>query len=267
MNIVDLRRLRWTKTRQSLGIPGSLLKAYESIDKRKIYYKLSSFDSVSKFIGHEAINEVVVSRFLDVLNVEHVKYDLIYGLILLDGKEYKTYLCVSDDYKKEGESKIAIDTYIELNNDSNIDRLSFMKKIGYIDYIYMIFIIDFLIINRDRHGANIELIKSKNSKLRISPLFDHGLSLLFSCSNDEEYKKFNPLGDVKVNNYFGSSSLFENLKLIPKKYLFKINELTNSDLDYIFKDIDLIMSKTWVSSVKNILKRRIKYYENFRNNK
>ena len=42
--------------------------------------------------------------------------------------------------------------------------------------------VDYIILNRDRHGANIEVLRnSRAHSLRIAPLFDHGLSLMYSC--------------------------------------------------------------------------------------
>lgn len=50
--------------------------------------------------------------------------------------------------------------------------------------------IDYLILNRDRHGANIEILRNARARiLRIAPLFDHGLSLLYSCISDEAAMK------------------------------------------------------------------------------
>ena len=41
----------------------------------------------------------------------------------------------------------------------------------------------YLILNRDRHGANIEVLRNSRKKtVRLAPLFDHGLSLLCNLS-------------------------------------------------------------------------------------
>ena len=146
------------------------------------------------------------------------------------------------------------------------DSLSFMTRKGYKEYLYCMFIVDFIIANRDRHGANIELLKLNNN-YRLSPLYDYGLSLLFSFNSEKEYMNYDPLKDMKVNNYFGFNSLYKNLELIPKKYLFKIKKLNENDKEYLFKDIDEIMPKSWVNAVFNMLNKRIEYYEHFRNKK
>ena len=82
--------------------------------------------------------------------------------------------------------------------------------------MYRMLVVDFLICNRDRHGANIEILLDENEEPRPAPLFDHGLSFLFSCyDNLESVRKFDVLEDRAVNNFIGSKSLEYNLGLIP----------------------------------------------------
>ena len=68
----NLQYLNWDKIRNSSGTAGSFLKSYEQIGKKKIYYKLSDYNSVSGIIGHENVNEIIVDRLLDILNIEHL---------------------------------------------------------------------------------------------------------------------------------------------------------------------------------------------------
>ena len=265
MECVDLRRLIWTKKRGSSGTPGSLLKAYEELDGNRKYYKLSSIGLNNEIVGHEAINEVVIDRFLRLIGVDHLRYELVYALIKNEDKEFNTYLCVSDDYRMKGESKIPFDLFYNRNHLDNEDIITFAKRMGFVEYMYTMFIVDFLIMNRDRHGANIEVLKDKNNQYRLSPLFDHGLSLFFSCKSDEEITKFDILKDINVNNYFGTKSLYDNLKLISKKYRFKIKKLTEEDREFLFKDLDGVMSCLWMDRVFDLFNKRIEIYENIRN--
>ena len=74
---------------------------------------------------------------------------------------------------------------------------------------------DFIILNRDRHGANIEVLRnSKQKTLRLAPVFDHGLSLLFNCNSETAVKKFDVMVDRRVQCFVGSSSAEQNLTLI-----------------------------------------------------
>lgn len=55
---------------------------------------------------------------------------------------------------------------------------------------------------------------------RLAPVFDNGLSLLFSCYSDgAEMEQFDRLKDGPVNNFVGSMSLSENLRMVPKEML------------------------------------------------
>ena len=43
-DLLDLRYLEWSRIRHSSGTAGSYLKAYDIIDGRKTYYKLSCYE-------------------------------------------------------------------------------------------------------------------------------------------------------------------------------------------------------------------------------
>ena len=258
MEKLDLTYLNWSKTRNLGGIAGSFLKAYYD----NTYYKLSNYDAYKGIFGHEAINEYVVDKLLDILNIEHVHYELINADIIINNKKYNTYLCASKNYRKENETKVALDTFYEtyaIDGESPIDMLT---RMGFDDYINNVFLVDFLIVNRDRHGANIEIIKdTKNNSIRLAPLFDHGLSLFFSDNDFTKIKKSNYLEDKKVQSFLGGSSLFDNLKLMSKYP--KIKKLNLKDYNYMFSDLYDIMPKTWIDNVYNLINKRIEYYENF----
>lgn len=75
----DLRYLDWADKKLSVGTPGCFLKAYEEKDEIKFYYKLSNYDSYRGIFGHECVNELIVSRLLDVLRIPHLSYQLVYA--------------------------------------------------------------------------------------------------------------------------------------------------------------------------------------------
>ena len=179
---MDLRHLNWSQTRHSSGTAGSFLKSYDEYNGKKRYYKLSDFDAWHGIIGHECVNELIADRLLTVLDIPHLHYQLIAAQVLIGGKEYRTWLCRSDDFKRFGERKLALDTYYQLECMNGETPLEFCVRNGWQFYIDQMLLIDYLILNRDRHGANIEILQSWAEKTyRPAPLFDHGLSLLFSC--------------------------------------------------------------------------------------
>ncbi|MBQ9277915.1 MAG: hypothetical protein IJ224_04690 [Lachnospiraceae bacterium] len=258
----DLTYLTWDKTRHSSGTAGSYLKSYEIENNKKLYYKLSCYDSLRGITGHECVNEIIVDRLLSIMGLRHLNYQLLNARIVLDDKEYETYLCVSEDYKNAGDSKTALDDYYDMEKNEGESILDFCERMGWIDYIYEMLVVDFLIINRDRHGANIEVIRNKyTGDIGLAPLFDHGLSLVYSCGTEKEVEEFDSMRDIPVQCYVGSKSAYNNLNIIPKSKLPKLRRLDENDREYIFKDLQGILPNTFYDKIWEIIWNRWKYYE------
>ena len=264
----DFRYLDWTRIRSSSGTAGSYLKAYEIIHGRKMYYKLSAYDSVEGITGHECVNELIVSRLLDVLGIEHLSYQLRHGLVKIDGREYKTWICASWDYKQPGESKLALDDFYDLNKRPEESPMKFCVRMGWQKYIQEMLLVDYLILNRDRHGANIEILKSgSNGAVRPAQLFDHGISLIYNCKTEEDVKKVKPLEDKVVQCFVGSRSARENLELIPSDKRPEIRALEKRDRSLIFGGLDQAMPKFFQNKIWKLISERWKVYENLQNNR
>jgi hypothetical protein len=260
----DMTNLSWSKIRRTSGAAGSFLKAYSEQDGRKTYYKLSNFDSVRGIVGHECVNEIIVDRLLDVLGIPHLHYSLIHADILVSGQPYRTYLCASSDFKQPGESKIALDVYYELEKQEGETPLQFCVRNGWETYIYQMLVVDFLILNRDRHGANIEVLRNRQRKtICPAPLFDHGLSLLFSCTSDAAAEQYDVMEDKRVNNYIGSRSTWENLALIPADRMPKLHPLRERDKAALLEDLDGIISQNLQDKIWEMLWKRWCAYEDF----
>lgn len=265
----DLKHLDWAKIKNSPGTPGTFLKAFSEIAGKKTYYKLSDYNILNGVVGHESVNEIIVDRLLTLLGIEHVSYRLIYADIILDGKVHTTYVCASDDFKQQHEDKIALDVYYELERLDGETPFDFCFRSGWGDYIYQMLVVDFLILNRDRHGANIEVLRNKKKKtIRLAPLFDHGLSLLFSIKGDElSQNDFDVLSDKKIQCFVGSNSAYENLNLIPTEKLPNFKIPSKEEFDKIFTDIDKILDEALLYKIREMIWRRLKFYEDFRNKK
>ena len=258
----DLTYLTWDKTRHSSGTAGSYLKSYEIENNKKLYYKLSCYDSLRGITGHECVNEIIVDRLLSIMGLRHLNYQLLNARIVIDDKEYETYLCVSEDYKNAGDSKTALDDYYDMEKNEGESILDFCERMGWIDYIYEMLVVDFLIINRDRHGANIEVIRNKyTGDIGLAPLFDHGLSLVYSCGTAKEVEEFDSMRDIPVQCYVGSKSAYDNLNIIPKSKLPKLRRLDENDREYIFKDLQGILPNILYDKIWEIIWNRWKYYE------
>ena len=259
----DLTYLKWSHIRSSSGTAGTFLKSESTLHGAKIYYKLSNFDPVKGVVGHECVNEIIVDRLLTILGVEHLSYELINADIEIEGNIYSTYLCASEDFKKRGESKIALDDYYRTNAQKGESQYDFCVREGWKEYIDRMIAVDYLILNRDRHGANIEVVRnSRAHTLRIAPLFDHGLSLLYSCMSDNDVEQFDIMQDKRCQNFIGGYSCYENLQLIKDKTKIFENKLQESDRDIIFEGMDNILSDIFINKIWNMIYERYKIYEN-----
>lgn len=209
MSLHDLTYLTWGLDKESSGTAGTFLKAFEVKDGTKLYYKMSNFDSSRGIYGHECINEIVAQNVAKILGIQTIKCDLLHCTVNIQGRVYITWVTVSKDFK-QGRSSMSFETFYELHNsgESVPDFVSNDYRLS--QYFSDLCLFDYIIYNRDRHGANIEVLVS-NNEWELVPLFDHGVSLMFSCQNSEAMQSFNPLASTPVNNYFGSIFLEDNL--------------------------------------------------------
>ncbi|MCD8045742.1 MAG: hypothetical protein LUE90_03665 [Clostridiales bacterium] len=128
------------------------------------------------------------------------------------------------------------------------------------------FVVDFLILNRDRHGANIEILRnSKKKTIRPAPLFDHGLSLLFQCMNEKEIASFDVMEDRLTNTYIGSRSVLDNLKLIPPDALPEICPLKPQHKAILLEGLEDILPQSLLKKIWEMIWKRWCVYEDFCN--
>lgn len=264
----DLTWLSWSTIRNSSGTAGSFLKATSNFDGKKIYYKLSAFDSMNGVVGHESVNEIIVDRLLTLFGIDHVSYQLIHADVLIQDKIYDTWVCASEDFKVKDDKKIALDAYFQLERNAGESPLDFCIRKGWGRYIWEMLVVDYIILNRDRHGANIEVLRNKKEQYtKLAPLFDHGLSLIFTCQNVNSVLATDVLEDKRVQCFVGSMSAFENLKLIPEKEFPHMNCLKESDKDILFDGLNQVLGKEWLDKVWEMIWKRWNIYENLCNQK
>lgn len=262
----DMRHLSWAKTRRSSGTAGSFLKAYEDTPDGKIYYKLSNYDSYRGIVGHECVNEIIVDRLLTHFGIAHLSYQLIHAQILIDETPVETWLCASRDFKRRGESKIALDAYYQSERTPGETPLAFCIRNGWAQPIYEMLVVDYLILNRDRHGANMEVLRDRRRKtIRLAPLFDHGLSLLCRCETEADLTRENVMADKPVQCFFGSRSTWENLKLIPKENLPKLPPITANDKAALLSGVSDVIGDKWLEAIWQMLYQRSQAYASFCN--
>ena len=159
LELQDMTYLNWAAIMP--GTPGCFVKAYEEAEKKRVYYKLSNYDRDRGIFGHECVNELIVSRLMDVLGIPHADYKLMHAKVQIGGKKQETWLSVSEDFRGPDQEKMPYEAYYELEKEENESPLEFAIRNGWELPIYQMFCIDYLIANRDRHGSNLEVIWNK----------------------------------------------------------------------------------------------------------
>ena len=262
----DMTHLSWAKTRNSSSTAGSFLKAYEDGVDGKTYFKLSNYDAWKGIIGHECVNEIIVDRLLSILGISHLPYQLIHAKILIDQKEYETWLCASKDFKQRGESKIALDAYYQAESLPNESPMDFCIRNGWESTVYEMLVVDYLILNRDRHGANMEVLRNQRKKtIRLAPLFDHGLSLLSRCESTEAMLREDVMADKPVQCFVGSRSSWENLRLIPRDQRPPLHPLAENDRAILLEGLSEALDQQWLDRIWEMIWKRWQAYENLCN--
>ena len=262
----DMTYLSWSKIRRSSGTGGSFLKAQEETPAGKTYYKLSNYDMINGITGHESVNEIIADRLLTLMKIPHVSYRLIHADIVIDGQPFRTWLCASKDFRQRGEKKIALDVYYEINKKPGERPLDFCRRYGWDEYIWQMLVVDFLILNRDRHGANMEVLENRNaspSRIRLAPLFDHGLSFFCRTPDEAALEKEDVMADKQVQCFVGSHSAWENLKLIPPDKRPVLSQLAQSDLTSLTDGLDGALGRRWLERIAEMIEKRWKAYEDF----
>lgn len=155
------------------------------------WYKLDQF-------GYEALAETIVSKLLEKSNINKetpfrfAKYEM--EKLNVHGRERTG--CSSDNFLKAGESIVTLShlfsRYFGESLKTILEKLSSDKKrIRYIaestsiitglkkfpEYLTLLFEVDALFLNDDRHLNNIAVIE-KDGKFDYCPIFDNGAALL-----------------------------------------------------------------------------------------
>lgn len=173
-----------------------------------IWYKLDQF-------GYEALAEAVVSDILEKSNIENdTPFKFVrYGIKRVNVHGVDRTACTSKNFLKQGEAIITLSKLLSNNLKISLtEKLSKLtsdkKRIQYITeatgeitglkdfdkYLTLLFEIDSLIMNDDRHLNNIAVIE-KNGKFDYCPVFDNGAGLL---SNTQIYRMdIEPKGIMK----------------------------------------------------------------------
>jgi len=125
--------------------------------------------------------EVAVSKILDRCNVDHVRYE--------DSTAYGVYTCRCKCMTTEEKSILSGMDFISYCNVNGKDPKKEIMAIDP-DSIYKMWIVDYLISNRDRHGMNWGFYYDADSMeiLGCHPLFDHNNAFDEALMEDKDAK-------------------------------------------------------------------------------
>ena len=191
--MLDLRHLQFG-TGATSGSPGVVLKAVQ--DGR--FYKLPNFNENTGFYGYSSMNDVIAARYLTSIGIQTLLYCGAEAVVQIRGREFTTFVNWSLDYRM-GRPDIAFEDYVRTSGAIDPEAVFRTLDSAYLDTMLAA---DFLVGNRDRHGANIRWLGDG-----FSPLFDFNLSLFMPDGGSR-------LHDIMANNYIGSHSLLDNLELV-----------------------------------------------------
>ncbi len=221
------------------------------------WYKLDQF-------GYEALTETIVSRLLENSNIESdtpfsfTRYEM--ERLNVHGRDRTG--CSSENFLKDGQSIITLSHLFSRRLGTSLkDKLeklsSDKKRIQYLaeataeytglkefpKYLTLLFEVDALFLNDDRHLNNIAVIE-KNGKFEYCPIFDNGAGLLsnvqFSPMDIEPEgliknivaRPFNTSFTRQINTTRG---LYGKQLVIPKFTKTEITELLTPMLEYYAK--------------------------------
>lgn len=250
---IDLTHLNWSTTRSNGVSYGCYYKATETFNGIKYYYKCSNLYTGTDTFGDESVYEVICSRLANILGLRAAKYSLIYAKVSIRGKFYNTYICKSKNFAAGVDMRITLEDFKDFY--PGISVFDLVKHFNLSSQLSEMLIFDFLVMQRDRHGKNIEILR-KNGAYTFSPLFDNGLTFLAPYPSSDATSKarvldFDPLQDPPVNNYIGVRSLLQNLSLLQKPVV--VNKLSKASKARLFYGLHLVLPEAYLDKIWEII--------------
>jgi hypothetical protein len=170
---------------------------------------------------YTALFEEVAYRLGHCLGLNVLQYSSAISLVKLDGVMRVVPVACSKDYKLQGEIEYSLAEYKVVNPDfSNIIREYRREIEGF-------WLLDYLMMNIDRHSRNVVFLVEDNS-VRIAPIFDTGYA--FADGNGTYCGHFSIMEDLGARVYcLGSCDWLDNIRAISKPFTGNVN------LEYVVK--------------------------------
>lgn len=237
---IDTDRFRTPNA--SLG--GVLKKIW--IQKDKINYLLKGSHTIHNL---EPINEVLSSKIAEILKVPCVQYTLSE----LKGKRTNQLISVCNDIVDEKEHLVSayalILGYPERKIDNYASYIEFVMNELNVpcakENIQKMLMIDFIMINEDRHLNNFALIRDSDTLKwnRVCPIYDTGKSM--NTAINEEYWDFHD-GEIRsfTGEFVSTDYLMDYIDiLITSDVIKELKKLTNWYKTTLYQYIDILKLK------------------------
>ena len=229
---------------------GDLKKRWKIINGRRVLLK-----SGTKPYFYEVFNELIASKIMDRLDINHIKYYILeddnnlYSAcdnFINSSKDLVPIYSLMQDYKMNN-SESFFNYFIRILDSLNID--------GYREELDKMLFIDYLIGNVDRHLNNFGLIRNAKTLEfeAIAPIYDSGSSLGYSLNDTElEYAfdlNWKPFKSNKIKTQLDLIKDFSWLDIN------KLNHVEDDILDVCLKYDEYISDKRRKALIKFIRKR------------
>ncbi len=222
--------------------------------------------------GYEPYSEVIVSRILNILNIEHIQYDILPKELFPEIKVYggrvnHVSICKLYNLSEKGNIQY-IPLWMFLEEMSvRKDRASYdywgltLKHIN-LDKLKEVLVLDAYVANNDRHLSNIEVHYKDNDNYEISIPFDFGASLGATV----------PIKKLLVNRGLDTSKPYKDTH---REQIFLINRYSSHKISVPFskeefiemvydntKDIITHLPEKRAELVRGLLESRLHYLDN-----
>ena len=155
---------------------GNLKKRWRIIDGKRCLFKSGSYP-----FQQQSFNEVIASRVMDRLEIDHVPYTVTW----INNEPYS----VCEDFVKKDTELITAWQIMQLRTKANHENeylhfVNICRELG-IDIVPALdrmIVLDYIIANEDRHYNNFGLLRNANTLewLGAAPIFDSGTSLWYN---------------------------------------------------------------------------------------
>lgn len=171
-----LRELAFSSTSPEYGTDGTFAKCW--IRENNVIKMLKRGSTGARNVGLEPYSEFYASQVIANFTQHYVDYGL---------RTHKSKICsVCDCFTSEKYGYLPY-AAIDKGNTDFLQILDIMEKYGLADKARLMFVVDAVIFNEDRHKNNFGFIvdNDKQEIVDMAPLFDHNISLLPYAEKEE----------------------------------------------------------------------------------